>query len=233
MRLIVDNHKKCTGLFLLVLALGICAVSCTKEPRITLNRDYALFLPSYEGEDPYESVVYLSSRGDWKAETDEEWFWITPKSGGTGDNQTLIISVTDYPKYENRSGTVTITSGKDVLTLTVHQYFKAIIKLSEGVIECDNKGLDIDIEAETNFTTGFGYLYGEFVDWVKVKKRDLTGVALSEGMKSKSIISVHVDENKTGEDRMLGIILGRNSSGIFESTPQIELNEWLFIKQSK
>ena len=135
---------------------------------MTLSRDYAAFFPNYEGENPYESTVYLSSRGEWKAETSEKWFRIFPDSGGKGENQPVTFIVDSYPEYEDRTGTVTFTSGKETLILTVQQYFKAIIKLSQGVIECNSDGLDIDIEAETNYTTGFGYLYSDFVDWVKV-----------------------------------------------------------------
>jgi len=73
------------------------------------------------GEDNSGSVVFISA-AEWTAASDASWIQFSPESGsGSGDMVTLAVTGDPNPTEEERSATITITSGSLSKTVPITQ----------------------------------------------------------------------------------------------------------------
>ena len=93
----------------------------------------------------------FKSNGDWTATSSESWIKVSQTSGKAG-TVTLTISASDNDSYDDRKGTVTISSGSVSKTINVSQVQKDAIVLALQEYEMGVASQELDFEVETNVT---------------------------------------------------------------------------------
>ncbi len=127
-----------TAKFLILILIPVLTLaSCSSEEdtevygEITLSRTEISF-----DHDAATSLAYLtiSSTYAWTAVTDSDWLTISPSSGTAGAETRTTVRATENTLSESRSGTITISSGKSVKTVSVTQSRGALV-LTEDEVE--------------------------------------------------------------------------------------------------
>lgn len=97
---------------LILLVLTACLPSCFDIPQLDIDKD-SVSLADEGGSER----IRVSSNVDWTATASADWISIQYTTGGS----TLTISATRNPGNSDRRGTVTITGGDLVRTISVTQ----------------------------------------------------------------------------------------------------------------
>lgn len=102
-----------------------------------------------------ELPLAFTAGGAWTAEVSDpvraakEWLSVTPASGASGA-ATITLAALPNDTDENRTGILTLRSGKAVCELTVTQTYEGALVVAPASITVDNAGGEIPIEVVHN-----------------------------------------------------------------------------------
>ena len=139
---------------LLILSLTLIVFSCSdgdddpvivvEEPMLTLKSSTV----DFSNEGGTQSVSF-ETKLNWTAKSSETWCDVSPKSGG-GGVKVVTITATANKEYDNRSCSITITSGNLSKTITVKQGEKLGLLVSQERYELSNNESTIEVEVKAN-----------------------------------------------------------------------------------
>ena len=95
----------------------------------------------------------FKTNADWTAKSSDSWIKVSQTSGKAG-TITLTISAEDNDGYDDRKGTVTISSGSVSKTINVSQVQKdaIVLALQEYSITATTQELDFDVETNVSLS---------------------------------------------------------------------------------
>ncbi|MDR0511047.1 MAG: BACON domain-containing protein [Rikenellaceae bacterium] len=134
-----------------ILAAGIAILAgCKKEPASQSNGRLRL--------DPYEFVVegdsaatmklIISCDGEWQVHPDNDWITVSPDSGSGNSEVTVTIAQNNDDDEEDRTGEITVNSGKKRTRATVTQGKRL------NIIVKDNTGTESDRISVSDYIIG-------------------------------------------------------------------------------
>ena len=112
--------------------------------------------------------VEFSTTQDWKAEIKHHkgnsWCTITPTSGTSGDAQ-ITVNIKANTSNDDRTATLTITSGKESKTVSISQKQKDALTVTGSQFEVEASGGNVEITVKANIE--FEYKVSEdCADWI-------------------------------------------------------------------
>ncbi|MDD3107818.1 MAG: BACON domain-containing protein [Alistipes sp.] len=78
-----------------------------------------------------------------------DWVTVSPASGEAG-HHFLTLNFTEHTSFDDRTATVTVTSGKNVATMTVAQLASSALTLNKALYEIGAKGGEVELSIKTN-----------------------------------------------------------------------------------
>ncbi len=136
--------------------------------------------------------------------------WIHPKTSASTRALTtshLTFTVDPSQEYDKREGHIEIISGDKKETVTVYQVGEGILTLTNKEFDLSSDAQDISIEVSSNFEYSIDI---PEVDWITEDKSSTRGV-------STHTIRLHVDANKTYDDRMATVRVYDKNSDLSET----------------
>ena len=89
----------------------------------------------------------FKTNGDWTATSSDSWIKVSQTSGKAG-TVTLTISASDNDSYDDRKGTVTISSGSVSKTINVSQ----VLDLQDYSVAASAQSLDFEVETNVSLS---------------------------------------------------------------------------------
>jgi len=135
---------------LLLLSLSILVYSCTKPiPDLEITSATSLAFSKKGGSQNISMTAY----SDWTAKCDAGWVTLSPASGTAGTDgvpSTIKVIVKENTEYDDRTGTISITSNGKIFTVTVTQATQTAIILSEPEQTVDFHACDVAVKGQAN-----------------------------------------------------------------------------------
>ena len=122
------------------ILMGALAMLCSCQPSL---EDTVLELTDPEEEayvytcDRQAGYVQINCNRSWKASCSEPWLELETTKGSAGDGQWIDFMVAKNDGYQYRDAVVTVTAGKAVLEIVVHQAPKIVYCLNENFDSTD------------------------------------------------------------------------------------------------
>lgn len=131
--------------FLLSLLFISLLVSCKKEPLLNVYSDSVLF--SEKGGS--QSVTFVTNN-EWSVSVSGgSWLSLSSRSGSP-KNSSFSVSASQNDSFEERSGTITISSGPLSKTIAVSQVKNRGVIITNKQHEVPTEGGDIKVEVKSN-----------------------------------------------------------------------------------
>lgn len=167
---IVDEMKTYLSTFLVAL-LTLFYASCSSEdivPSITVpNGAEDYFTREVDFDAPAsERTISFATNMDWKISipSNIDWCHVTPTEGSSG-SQTVKISVSDNPTYDDRTAILRLSVGDSVRTIKVNQKQLDALTLTADKFEVAQSGGTIDVEVKSNIDFTYS-IPEEFQSWI-------------------------------------------------------------------
>jgi len=150
------------------ICLLLAIMSCSKDvdPEITMSSTSTEVSLSA----PQSSIgtIGFSSATDWTAACSDSWFTVSQTAGVGGTFNLAVTALSENDTYETRKGTVTITSGTIVKTITVSQKCIEVIQLQTSTYFAKAGGDTLKIIFSTNVNTDSLRIYSSDADWISL-----------------------------------------------------------------
>lgn len=117
------------------MLMGALAMLCGCQPSL---EDTVLELTDPDSEayvysfDRQEGDIQINCNRTWKASCSEPWLELEITKGSSGDGQWIDFMLAKNDGYQYREAVVTVTAGKAVLEIVVHQAPKMVYCLNEN-----------------------------------------------------------------------------------------------------
>lgn len=155
----------------LVALIALFFASCSSEdivPSITIPNgadDYFTKEVDFDAS-ASERAINFATNMDWKITVPYsiDWCHVTPSEGSSG-SQTVKISVSDNPTYDDRTAILRLSVGDSVRTIKVNQKQLDALTLTADKFEVAQSGGTVDVEVKSNIDFTYS-ISEEFQSWI-------------------------------------------------------------------
>ncbi|MFA6769248.1 MAG: M64 family metallopeptidase [Parabacteroides sp.] len=190
--------------------LLVVIISCSKEvdPEITMSS--TSIEVSLSAAQSSIGAIGFSSATDWAVTCSDSWFTVSQTAGVGGTFNLTVTALSENDTYEMRKGTITITSGTIVKTVTVSQKYYEVIQLKTSAYTAKAEGDTVQVVFSTNINADSLRLYSSDAAWISLVDPNTT-----KGLESYYIL-IKVEPNTDNAART-AYIQFRNANSTIKS----------------
>ncbi len=182
--------------------LGACSNSGEEE---VFESHLSVSATSLEFEsDAASAIITVDTDDKWEVKRSENWITLSKGSGPLANQ--LTVRVGNNSKYEDRTGTITITGSTVTLQIKVLQHALKTILLSTGNTQIEHTAQTVAIDVESN--VAYEVQVEEGVSWIKqIDTKALT----------KKTYTFSVEANTSNTQRNAKIIFREKNGNLKEN----------------
>lgn len=193
--------------FLLSLLFISLLLSCKKEPLLNVYSDSV----SFSEKGGSQSLSFVTNN-EWSASVaGGSWLSLSSRSGDPG-NASLSVSADVNDSFEERSGTITISSGPLSKTIAVSQVKNRGVIITNKQYEVPTEGGDIKVEVKSNV---------DFETLIPDDSKEWISALSTKGLVGNSF-DFRISANPTNNNRIGKIVFKDKSSDVSDTVRVIQ-----------
>lgn len=172
-------------------------------------------------------TIDFHSTHNWRADSQDEWLAISPKSGKSGDQTIKVIAKERNLTGDERSARVTLTADGTEQTVTIRQKSTPVLEVEQTWYSIPAEGQDVTIRFTTSYVDENANLmvYSDVSDWIVGKKdADLNTKALVDDSYVLTVMPNDTRDERSGEFQIYIVEKG-NPDNILMTSPHIVITQ--------